>query len=440
MLINSVPKKNIPQELTPRAIAWNSGFMFYEGFADSSRFARYCDKMDATIAAFIEEQGLTKLNGTSPSVVVAEATRDFFNTLFATEGMGAFLGKESMDWRFNLLPMMYAIPYNLKTARKEVAAAIHAQIKDDRLFYMIIPAVRRDAALHFLHTMFIRYEDVTEESFCICGLPRDASESMLYMKLYFNIAWIRFYEFAMDVVKQKDLRNGAILLPEQQKQMDRLTRTADKLSKKKDAVEAKAKADETVYKSRIAELEKQLRELETKQESIVRQSVRVCKKEYAEKLTDARRTAKNALKTLESARERIRALEEASRIEEDAAEDSAERAPDTTLEYTSKIVFIVSPPANGRVERTFEKLRQKFPNATFANKPDDIPVTAECCVFLTKYILHHALYHSARDLCNRRGYAYIHSAKQNPEIIAQDIFGRTRYMQGIRTDAATPQA
>lgn len=418
----------MPNASSENTKKWNSGFMFKKGFDTSKMFQRYCTKMQNIITDFLyEEVSLREDKSVVGRENLFNITRSFFRSLYTLAGMSDYLPENAMDWRFNLIPMLHACPYNLMKASDAMASALHFCINDDTVWQNLAKDAFSETVIQFLHIMFIRYPNVDAGTFVTQGTPRCNSEKMEFTKLYFNMVWIRMYEATREaVIARKD---GALDSSIVQNQIKKLECRLKSLQQQLTTQTEDSERTEDAYKQ-------QIREMKESQAYEVNQQVRAYKDEFASKLSDARKEAKNALKELEKAKARIAELEEAAKIEELASDDTEEHAPENTLDYNSKIVFVVSPPSNGRVERTFEKLRQRFPNSVFVHHADDCTPNADCYVFLTKYILHHSLYNAARDMCARRGWAYIHSANQNVDIIAQDIFGRTRYMQSAKVSGA----
>lgn len=424
--MNRLPNlSNLPHVPLKGANKWNSAFVFREGFDTSPRFHRYCTKMQDTIGDYLYEESLTdkgkSVLGKEP---VIDSARSFFHTLFVLDGMGEYLNEDAIDWRFNLIPMQHAAPYNMIKAPQTLVVALRATVDDDDIWQRLAEPMFAKACKQYLHIMFIRYPAVTDETYVIQAMPHSNSEKMEFLKLYFNLIWIHIYEESFEAMKIHDEGDEASLIDFKQTvatMRKRLEETEKQLAEKEKQAEETDKAHR-----------KEIREMKESRAHEVNQQVRAYKEEFASKLTEARREAKAYAKELEEAKARIAELEEAAKIDEMASDDTEEHAPENTLDYNSRIVFVVSPPSNGRVERTFEKLHQRFPNSVFIHRADDCTPNADCYVLLTKYIVHHSLYNSARDMFARRGWAYIHSANQNVDIIAQDIFGKTRYLQTSR--------
>lgn len=414
----------LPVEFTEGVKKWNSGFMFRKGFSNSKMFQRYCTKMQDVTADFLYEEVVSndkKAVGNRESL--SNVARSFFRSLFDCEVMSDYLPDNAIDWRFNLIPMLHACPYNLAQSSGIMSKALFVCVADDDLWQKFCKKLFPEAALQFLHIMFIRYSNVDANTFVIQAMPRCNSEKMEFVKLYFNMLWIRICEASAEAVFTRD--NDSMDFSAVQSQLDEAENKLKELQRQFDEREEEAKTAEDAYKQQIKEIKEQ-------QDREVNHRVRAYKDQFASKLSDARKEAKSALKELEKAKARIAELEEAAKIEELASDDTEEQAPENALDYNSKIVFVVSPPSNGRVERTFEKLRQRFPNSVFVYHAEDCSSNADCYVLLTKYMVHHSLYNATRDMCARRGWPYIHSANQNVDIIAQDIFGKTRYMQSSR--------
>ena len=389
------------------AMIWNSGFMYYSGFTESKLFARYCSKMERDTLTYLTAV-VKNADDKCWNEGLSSVMRSFFISLFSEKDLQMDgLPEDCVDWRFNLVPLTNLFPWNIKDAEEEIMRGWYATFASDKLWNALFDRYFPEACLQFLHCIYIMKRGIEMSNFCIKAVPEDDKERMLFVKLLMNVIWL---SSCYDLVWCQQEENRYKIEAEE----------------KQDKIEGLEK-DKDYLIELVRKLRAELSDVNSMQDEIVAKRVNDYRNELNEEISKERKLHRDTIEELEDLREKNRLLEESMRIMEEAEEDENEKLPENGLTYESEIVFIVSPATNGRVERTFEKLKQRLPNCKFINSASDITSGSDCYVMLTKYMIHHSLYNSTRDMLLRRGWPYIHSSSQNVDLIISDIFDKTRY-------------
>lgn len=389
------------------SIVWNMGFMFSEGFRSSNRFMRYCSKMEKEAQDFL----LNVVPGTIANVKesLSSLMHSFFEAVFMSDAK-PLEGRpsNSSDWRFNLMPLTHFSAWDLQTADEEVRKGWDKHLTDDAVWNTAFTSAFSEACLQYLHCMYIVRDNVGPDNFCVAAIPTKDCERMLFVKLLMNVMWVGVY--CTSVWAQQDRAVVEQMLNTMSGEHEIVVKELERLKSEV-----------------VPSYEQKISEMKAEREQVIDSRINDYKSRMMDELRQERRTVRSLEAEIENLKERCRSLEDEIRIMDEADSDESEKRPESSLTHESRIVFIAGAASNGRVERTFERLRQRLPNCKVIHKVEDMNADADCYVFLTRYMVHHSLYNKARDICLGRGYSYIHSSNQNVDLILNDIFSLTKY-------------
>ena len=104
-------------------------------------------------------------------------------------------------------------------------------------------------------------------------------------------------------------------------------------------------------------------------------------------------------------------------FEEDTEEEEVIEIPDV---IPGKYIFLCSPPFKGNAVQ-HQKILEKFPESRFAYSVDKITADCDAVVCITKDLKEHSDYYKGRKICANLGIKFLHTRKQNIDMIARDI-------------------
>lgn len=398
---------------------WAGGFLFEKDFRKSKRFSRYCSKLEDGAHAFLMYTFADEGADAWKSFSLSDMVKDFFKYVIVEAAAAKDVPTE-WDWRNIIagLPFCTATDFasSPQNLQKGWIAVLHDKTTWDDLFEVSFA----EACFQYLHQMLITRNDISETTFCVTAVPSTLGEDMAFAKLLLNTIWVGAYATII-LATDKDSREEI----ERQTKIDDLTKESASLLDKLKDIESNVIPS---YERQIAEREHQIAELKQEQANAIQAALGKHQTKLNSEIAAERKKAKQAEAEVARLKAKCQELEEQLEIVDEAEDDSEDDvAPTVDLDYNSKIIFIASPPSNGRIEGTHKRLLQKFPNARFIHTADDITPNADCYVILTRYMKHHCLYNSTHDLLLRRKYPCIHSSSQNVDRIAADIFSKSRY-------------
>ena len=424
----------------------NGGFMFDDGFFDSKQFKRYCAKVDDFVKGFMQD-AISAPGSDISGADLSTLMRSFFK--FWVSDYGKEIKEERdkddksamPDWRNILMPLAYCDPYSFEDSDEVVKKGWMVMLYEHESgnltegydvslwdeFYR--PAFKL-ACQWFLHDKYSKAvcdklsnsnhdgtTDIDKTNFCIRGMLSSTGDIMAFIKILMNVIWTSVYSH---VVWSQQERSDAVL-------DDHIWKSrAEDMKAENETL--KNKIDELTHEI-IPSYERKIREARAAGRSEAQSDLKSYSKNTENELRNEQKKRKQAEDDAAKAKARIKMLEEQIAIMEDAEADESEHGEklDIELNAMSKIVFFASPAANSKIQNTFERISQKFPNCKFVHHFDDMNAGADCYVLLTKYLVHHSEYNLAKDFVRRQGLPYIHSGSQNPDRVYDDIVKKTRY-------------
>lgn len=397
---------------------FNSGFIFADDFRNGKRFARYCSKCRDSFRDY-----LNTLHDTDADV--SNHVLAFFMFWASDKGndaAGLPVDKTRVcDWRRNLIQLAWCEPFDFQGSDIAVKAGWVMYFENPDIFRRdIFEPCLEDACFQYLHGAvidgYVGKDFVTSDTFCMNAVPEKPNELMRFHRILINIIWCYVYSITVwgyqdradDVLKNHGLeRENQRLLDENQ--------------------ELKS-AFEKILSETLPGLRGKLRDVEESVSDGIRKGVEDYRTKADSEIRALKHKNKDLQKSVDSLREDNKSLRERIEIFEQAAcDDDSAHAPGSGIDYDSRILFIACRAENGGTQGTYDRLLRRFPNSRMVHDPKDIQDGYDCYVMLTKYLFTHASYWAARDRLSAMGAPYVHSGSQNVDMIASEIFGKSRY-------------
>lgn len=435
----------------------NSGFMYDEGFMQSKQFTRYCTKMNDYATSFMRDaMGVGPNKPMDLSTIVAslfafwmydkngnmlDSAQIFGNEEEADDAVRAadsdkepYSGAYAL-WRNHLIPLAFCDPFDFADTDVAVRKGWRVTLCEKAVWDDFYEASFRNACLWYLNDAYSRsvpasaadvamggsgYDRITMSNFCVKAVAQDAGNIICFMKILLNMIWANVYSHV--VWAQQERSDYEIAIGKGEEEIERLKEENGKLQDRVRHLE-----DEI-----IPEHKRKTDEVKADADKRVEARIREYEAKTGRELASERKARKKAEDEAKVLKAKLKALEEQIAIMDDieADEDSYANAGGVEIDAASKIIFIASPAPNSKVQNTFDRIAQRFPNCKFVHDFHDLNADGDCYVLLTRYLAHHSEYNAAKDFLHVHGLPCIHSESQNADRIYDDITRKGRYRTG----------
>ena len=448
----------------------DKGFLYEKDFTRSKRFSRFRSKVSDYMTQFMRD--ITGMQGSASDIMAAFFAFWVYDGMMSDPEEKDLLGGDAFvmiddavagkigdkiiadalsgalrnnaesifsGWRNHLVPLPSCDPYNYAKSdpyvkkgwrgmMSEKGRSLAGREKDqplwdalfDTSFSTACELLLRERYFHGEESrkaepQYKRYDEIDDGNFCVKALLDGPGDAMTFMILLENLVWIAGY--STFVWAQQERTDGLLAEERHKKRADAL---------EEENADLKAKLD-NLSNTIVPRLKREIRDARIEGGSDAEAKL----KDYISKsdgeLSAERKKSRQADAEIERLKSRVKDLEDQLAVWEDSEDDSIDDAADIELNSGSRIVFIACPPANSRIQNTFDRIAKMFPNSKFVFDTADLNMDGDCYVLLTRYLTHHGEYWRAKDFIKAHDLPCIHTGYQNAERIYRDIAGKARF-------------